>query len=50
MTDVKITTNVFFITLSENGVPDRQAVGTFDVCLAWPKFVPLILCVRTQLN
>ena len=27
-------------TLSENGLPQRHAVGTFDVCLARPKNCP----------
>ena len=27
-------------TLSENGLPQRQAVGTFDVCLAQSKVCP----------
>ena len=27
-------------TLSENGLPQRHAVGTFDVCLARPKYCP----------
>ena len=31
---------VFFTTLSENGLPQRQAVGAFDVCLAGPKDLP----------
>ena len=26
--------------LSENGLPQRHAVGTFDVCLARPKNCP----------
>ena len=32
--------------LVENGAPQRQAVGTFDVCLARPK----VSSVRTRLN
>ena len=32
--------DVFFTTLSENGVPPRQAVGTFDVCLVRAKVCP----------
>ena len=34
--------------LFENGVPQRQAVGTFDVCLARPKVCPT--SVHTRLN
>ena len=50
MIDVKIKRNVFFTKLSKNGVPHKQDVGTFDVCLAGGKFVPLISFVRTHLN
>ena len=40
MIDIKITKNVFFATLSENCLSQRQAVGTFDVCLARQKDCP----------
>ena len=38
--------NVFFTTLSENGMPQKQAVGTLDVCLARPKVCPTDIIVR----
>ena len=36
--------------LFENGAPQRQAVGTFDVCLAQPKVCPTDIVRRTRLN
>ena len=42
MTNFHFNGVVFFETLSENGVPQRQAIGTFDVCLARPKGGPTV--------
>ena len=44
--------HVIFVYMRYNFVRERSTltVGTFDVCLARPKAVPLILSVRTRLN
>ena len=36
----KVRVMIDVSTLSENGLPQRHAVGTFDVCLARPKNCP----------